>query len=131
MSDLIITRDFKNDTAVIGRYVLDGRTYHTMENIHTLIEAQLYLCERDMYYGGDGVGGKRDYPCFELRGVTGKTEVKFHIANYPHQLAACIAPGMARDEDIPAVWSSGTAFGIFMKYFDGVDSFELEIVEDF
>jgi len=131
MSDLLIIRNFKTDKAVIGTYNLGGKVYHTMENAKTLIVAQIYICERDMYYGGDGVGGKRDYPCFELRDVPDKTEVKFHIANYPYELKACIAPGMARDKDTPAVWSSGKAFRALMDYFAGRDSFELEIVEDF
>jgi len=126
---LVIIRDFNDSVACIGSYVLDGVTYHTMENAQKLIPAGRYWCEKDMYYGGDGVGGKTDYPCFELRDVPGRTEIKIHKANYPHQLLGCIAPGMARDEAKPAVWSSGTAFNILMQHF--TESFYLDIVDNF
>ena len=48
-----------------------------------------------------------------LRGVTGRTEILIHVANGPHQLDGCIAPGLEPgiwcEHDELSVWNSADA----------------------
>jgi hypothetical protein len=38
--------------------------------------------------------GSFKYPHYEVMGVTNRSYILFHVANYVHQLAGCIAPGL-------------------------------------
>ena len=82
-----------------------------------------YQCESAMYYAGDGVGGKRDYPAIEIFGslLNGRTLIKMHIANVPSELRGCIAfglaPGWYRGQW--SVRNSTDAFAEVMKQFGG------------
>lgn len=142
---IIIDRDIRYPTVTMGQmYSPDGDFGLKLQNgrtgLYTIelpwkdnqpkiscIPPGIYLAERDIFYGGDGPGGKKDYPCFEVRNVLGRTEIKFHIANYLKDIVGCIGPGMARDPAHPAVWSSTQAFGLFMDFLKGVDAFDLDI----
>lgn len=109
-----------------GLYTIERPWLNNQQDV-SCIPAGNYKAERDMYYGGDGPGGKRDYECFEIRNVPKRSEIKIHIANYIKDIIGCIGPGMARDPNHPAVWSSTQAFNLFMDYMRGIDEFELII----
>ena len=140
-----LDRDYRTDIVTLGYFYSAANNFgidlgDSRKGVHSLelpwkgnqqkiscVPTGIYECVRSMYYGGDGVGGKKDYECFELVDVPGRTEVKIHVGNYPHNFEGCIGLGMARSEDPPAIWSSGKAFALFMDYCHGVDSFQLEI----
>ncbi len=103
------------------------RPWKNNEPYVSCIPAAIYACQRSTYYGGDGVGGKPDYPCFELQNVPNRTQIKFHIANYPHDVNGCIGVGMTRADAYPAVWKSRQAFTKWMDIMEGVDEFTLFI----
>jgi hypothetical protein len=85
------------DQGTLGQLTLPNElTLYTIEQgstgAHPRIPAGLYEMHLGMYWGGDGPGGKADYPAYELA-VPGRTLIKIHVANWAHQLLGCIAPG--------------------------------------
>ena len=85
-----------------------------------------------MYYGGDGVGGKADYPAYEVMNVPGRTLIKLHAANKASELLGCIAPGLSMDifgGEI-GVTSSRKALEEFMAALGGTTDAELVITEE-
>lgn len=68
-----------------------------------------------------------DYEVFELADVPGRTEILFHVGNYLKNTEGCILVGMGYDRDVPAVWSSRTAFKQLMDYTAGLDGFEISV----
>lgn len=83
---------------------------------HSCIPCGTYPLSYGMFYGGDGVGGKLDYPAYILE-VPGRSEIKIHIANIYTQLLGCIAPGTALGyyKDLWAVLNSSVAHKQFME----------------
>lgn len=140
-----LDRDHRTDVVTLGRLYSDKNDFgfdlgDGQHGLHTLelpwkenqkriscIPPDNYIAVRSMYYSGDGVGGKRDYPCFELLDVPDRTEIKIHIGNYLKNFLGCIGLGKKRDTAVPAVWSSGEAFNLFMQYLDEIDKIEIEI----
>jgi len=84
------------------------------------VNTGIYIVEMDYYYKGG-------YPCYELRNVLDRTEIKIHIANFLHDILGCIGIGINRDEKIPMVSDSRKAFDLFMEYMQGIERFKLEI----
>ncbi len=134
--NIILDRDIRTDKVTLGKLYDETDTLflYTIErpwldNQQTIscIPSGTYKAERDMYYGGDGVGGRQDYACFEVRNVPDRTEIKFHIANYVKNVVGCIGVGITRDSSVPAVWNSAIAFIKFMDFLDGINEFNLEI----
>jgi hypothetical protein len=135
--DTLIMRDFRTNIVSLGTMTFDNpsigklrtieRPWKDNQQIISCIPTGIWVCERDMYYGGDGVGGKQDYECFEIRDVPDREEIKLHIANYVRQVVGCIGIGLTRDKKIPAVWNSSIAFKKFMEIQEGCDKFTLEI----
>jgi hypothetical protein len=55
---------------------------------------------------------------WQLEDVSGRTHIQFHVANWPHQLLGCIAPGLepaVSADGEPGVSSSRIAYNNFMK----------------
>ena len=140
-----LDRDHRSDVVTLGHFYSARNDFgidvgNGRKGVHSLelpwkdnqpriscIPVDIYICERSMYYGGDGVGGKADYPCFEIMNVPDRAEIKIHIGNYLKNFLGCVGLGMARDTAVPAIWSSSKAFALFMEYCEGVDEFEMEI----
>jgi hypothetical protein len=57
------------------------------------IPVGIYKLETTIFYGGDGPGGKRDYPTFKLLNVPGRTLIKIHVAQTCDDLKGCIGLG--------------------------------------
>lgn len=134
--NLKLIRYHRTPSVTIGKLIAEDDTFKcaTIErpwkdNQKTIscIPTGLYTVELGMYYGGDGVGGKQDYPAYELRNVPNRTEIKIHIGNYVRNVIGCIALGLKPDLAFPAVWSSQRAYQMFMQFMFGVDSFSLEV----
>lgn len=142
MKKLKLLRDFMDERVTLGVlsdpdpnrpsvlppiYTLE-RPWRMNQRTISCIPPGTYIAKLDMYYGGDGVGGaKNDYPAYELQDVPDRSEIKIHIGNYVRNVVGCIAIGLVRDAEVPAVWNSAKAFSTFMDYMHGYPAFELEI----
>ena len=111
------------ECCTVEREWLDNRP-----NISCIPEGN-YVLQLGMYYGGDGVGGRRDYEAYIVQDVPGRSLIKIHIANYAEQLKGCIAPGM-RFGTVSGEWavaSSTDAFDLMMAALMGDRTASLEI----
>lgn len=70
---------------------------------------------------------------WEVTDVHGRTYIMIHPANWPYQLAGCIAPGLGFGmlRDALAVTSSRDAFDKVMAQLEGRDEWTLEIQDPF
>jgi hypothetical protein len=84
------------------------------------VPAGIYFCVRRLspHFG---------YEVFELQNVPDRTNIEIHRANWVRQLLGCIALGMTRDEQTPAIGHSEQAFNAFMERMDGIQQFKLDI----
>lgn len=80
------------------------------------IPAGTYPLTLGFFYSGDGVGGKPDYPAYELRDVPGRSLIKIHRANIASQVKGCIAVGkqLGCEGGKWAVLRSAEAYAEFM-----------------
>jgi hypothetical protein len=81
------------------------------------IPAGRYPLTLGFFYSGDGVGGKPDYPAYELQGVPGRTLIKIHRANRASQVEGCIAVGKLLGSEAGqwAVLQSAIAYAEWMQ----------------
>lgn len=90
------------DKGTFGILDAYGLTFYTVElpwrknraNVSCIPEGT-YKLQREMFYGGDGPGGRPDYETFGLAGVVGRTFIKLHVANTAGELQGCIGIGNA------------------------------------
>ena len=71
---------------------------------------------------------------FEIKGVPGRSESKFHKGNTVDDTEGCPLLGESRDPagtilGKPSVLESSEAFARFMLHLEGVDKFQIEIRE--
>lgn len=87
------------------------------------IPCGVYRLKLGMFYGGDGVGGKRDYPAYEILGVPERDLIKIHVANKATQVKGCVGLGMQLGvlDGVWAVLNSQAAFDHFMELMDERD----------
>lgn len=123
-----LRRHLETSQGTLGQFSLPSNgTIYTMERKrtgeHPHIPAGTYEMRLGMYYGGDGVGGKKDYPAYELI-VPGRDLIKIHIANRASELLGCIAPGLSIGflAGELAVMQSRVAFTQFMVAMKNVES---------
>ena len=89
----------------------------------------IYTMTLGMYYGGDGVGGKKDYPAYVVRDVPDRDLIKIHVANTASDLLGCIAPGLDYGT-VSGEWAviqSWKAFNPMMAFLAGDQDVGLEI----
>jgi len=122
-----------------------------IENPATLIPPGEYECVLDTYHGSDPP--RTSYPCFRITkpwdadgdgipdldwpdldgdGRPDRDLLKIHRGNYAHQSRGCPLLGMERgyvDEDVPAVWRSTHAHGLYMAALQGHDRHRLIVTE--
>jgi hypothetical protein len=100
-------------------------------NISCIPEGR-YRIRRTRYNKGNAGAG---YPAFEILDVTGRSLIKIHVANWPHDVEGCVGVGDKqaviydkRDGNSYAgVTSSGNTHTAFMGVMDGVDEADLII----
>lgn len=129
MEKLFINRDYMTEVVTLGELFNKSR-HMKLQTIElpdldnmprvSCIPEGLYVCNLTRY-------NKGNYPAYEITDVENRTHILIHIANYLHDILGCVGVGLNRDENIPAIWRSKQAYGIFMAYLDGVEQFELEI----
>lgn len=80
------------------------------------IPAGTYPLKLGFFYSGDGIGGKPDYPAYELQDVPGRALIKIHRANRASQVKGCIAIGkeLGCEAGRWAVLQSAVAYGEWM-----------------
>lgn len=103
-------------------YTVERPWMQNQSNI-SCIPCGTYRLKLGMFYAGDGVGGKRDYPAYEILDVPGRDLIKIHIANRYQQVNGCVAPGFELGVyglDW-AVLNSHLAFDHFMELMAGRD----------
>ena len=134
---VILERWAANPRQTIGRMHIGAQSWLTVERskidmTHPCIPKGRYPLKLGMYYGGDGPGGKTDYPSYEVMSVPGRTLIKIHAANKASELLGCIAPGLSMDifgGEI-GVTSSRKALEEFMAALNGAMDAELIITEE-
>jgi len=90
---LTLHRKHPTETGIPGDLFIDDvRECHTLENKAKAIPCGTFDIELE-YSPRFG----RLLP--ELKGIPGRTECKFHTANWPHQLEGCIAVGRVSSTD--------------------------------
>lgn len=99
---------------------LENRWADNRPNV-SCIPAGTYICRR--------IVSPKYGVTFEVTDVQGRTHILFHWGNYPDDTLGCILLGITSDPAMPAVWHSKNAFAEFMQRLDGVDEFELEILD--
>ena len=69
------------------------RPWHGNTPFTSCIPVGVYRLVPTTFYGGDGPGGKRDYPTYKIVHVPNRTHIKIHVANVLDDLFGCIALG--------------------------------------
>jgi hypothetical protein len=82
-----------------------------------------YVCRR--------IDSPKHGDCFEVMNVPDRDMIEIHSANLAEQLEGCIAPGMQFGEvnGTPAVMNSKQAVASFMAMQQGLNEFNLRIIE--
>lgn len=100
MSNFELVRFANSPHGTFGRLRLGDAEWFTVEkpwnnNVPqtSCIPAGNYAVKSSMFYGGDGPGGRPDYPCYEIIGIPGRSLIKVHMANIADELLGCVAPG--------------------------------------
>lgn len=113
-----------------GKLEIIDKAFHTMElpwlenkRLVSCIPDGCYVCKR-----GWSSKNKALKEAFILQGVANRSDIQIHIANYPRQLLGCIALGEYFYDGDTGVGKSTDAINRFMALLDGVDEFELEII---
>jgi hypothetical protein len=82
-----------------------------------------YSCQRGMH---QLEGMTAPFETFEITGVTGHTNILFHVGNFNKDSEGCVLLGSALGAEM--VSGSKTAFLNFMNIQENVDEFILEVV---
>jgi hypothetical protein len=92
------------------------RPWENNQQFISCIPVGIYRLSPTTYYGGDGPGGKRDYPSYKLLSVPNRTHIKIHVANIFDDLFGCIGLGTVLGfiDKRWAVLNSKRAHGGFM-----------------
>ena len=83
-----------------------------------------YPLKLGIYFGGDGPGGKEDYPSYEILEVPGRKLIKMHIGNTIKDTQGCLLFGtdIAVYNDLWSIAASRKAYAGFMDVMAGIDS---------
>ena len=100
MPDVLLTREAYTQWGTFGRlYVRDfscwtcERPWIENKKGISCIPIDVYPLKKAMHYGGDGIGGNPDYPCYEVCDVPGRSLIHVHIGNYASDVQGCIVLG--------------------------------------
>lgn len=135
MISLILQREIQDERASMGRlftkngdseihflFTLENPWLANQPNI-SCIPAGDYVCRR--------VISPKYGETFEVTDVDGRTHILFHWGNYPSNTQGCILVGTSHAPEVPAVWNSRAAHAEFMDKFNGVDEFELTVLNPY
>lgn len=117
------------DHGILGRmgrwYVLENQWRDNRRNV-SAIPAGVYRCTRGVYHRGG-------YPAFELQDVPGRSLILIHAGNTDQDTRGCplIGSRVGVLGGRLAVLDSRAALAEFMATLEGVDEFELKIVNNY
>lgn len=106
-----------------GRLTLGDASWFTVERPWmqnkpsvSCIPAGAYRMKLGFFYSGDGIGGKPDYPAYELLHVPGRALIKIHKGNRMLDVRGCIALGkdLGAEGGMWCVRRSADAYAEFM-----------------
>ena len=124
--DVTLSREAYTQWGAFGRLRVGGFECWTVErpwlnntpNV-SCIPCGVYVMKPTMHYGGDGVGGRPDYKCYEITEVPNRSLIHVHIGNYAKDVKGCIAvgglPQWFSDKHTLGVPGSAATFGRFMQ----------------
>ena len=126
---LVLERQTRNSNATIGILFNPENQWEviTLENPwrnngpDSSIPTGIYKCSR--------VNSPKFGNTFEVCEVSGRTHILFHAGNTEVDTLGCILLGMTRTSEI-AIGRSREAFERFLNYTNGIDEFELEIMDE-
>lgn len=130
MKTLAIERFAYTPEGTFGRMTINGYTLYTVEQPWngnlvgaSCIPQGVYECVPSYYHRGG-------YKAVEVTGVAGRSQIKIHKANWPHQLRGCIAPvsDFGCVSDMVGGSNSSRAFKMFMEEY-GSERFTLRITQ--
>lgn len=141
---MILTRFAESKWGTMGRleapeydlslYTLEDEWRDNARNV-SRIPHGVYGCKRTIYH-------RYGYETFEVTGVPNRSRILFHPGNTEEDTAGCILLGKTYgpietvDEETGypvtkmALYNSRPAFREFMAALEGVDEFDLEIIDD-
>lgn len=127
MKTFVIEREYL-EKGTIGIISSDGLKLHTVERPKTgenpCIEEGWYIAERYFSPANNCI-------VWLLKDVPGRTMIELHVANWPHELKGCIAPGTGMQispEGDPGVTNSRIAFHQFMDATKDEEQIAFQIV---
>jgi hypothetical protein len=123
---LTLRRNVVNDRATIGDLIDGGFAVVTLENPwrgngpDSSIPAGYYRCIR--------VQSPKFGNTFEIANVPRRTHILFHAGNTEADTLGCVLLGL-RDNRRDMIFESRIAFNKFLAHTDGVEEFDLEILD--
>lgn len=135
----ILTRDLYDDAYTFGRLDLyDGilKVYSckTLELPWSCNTVRGSCIPAGVYPVVPEYSPRFDRELHELKLVPGRSEIKFHVANYVKQLQGCIGVGLSigdiNRDGVPDLKSSGVALSRMHDMLDGQMQWELQVVGD-
>jgi len=131
MNRLTLVRWCLGDFGTFGWLEIAGRTVHTVERAWADNQPNVSCIPEGVYACVPGRYNRGGYDAIEVLDVPGRSLIKFHKANWPSQLAGCIAPNVeVRPGTIACPmrgYNSAGAFRLLMEHY-GHREFELEII---
>jgi hypothetical protein len=126
MRTILLERFVLSDAVTIGRLTLPRPVnplilwacedpWNNNKENESCIPVGEYIVTARMYYGGDGPGGRPDYPTAEVMNVPDREHIKFHIGNEPIHTEGCPLVGL--DWSRNGVTNSKIGFGKFKDWF--------------
>lgn len=132
MIELILENLDFNEDGIWGTMLLNGTVFHTLQHAYAngsdfapKVPDGEYVCVRGLHRLEHM---DHDFETFEITGVSGHTNILFHIGNYNRDSTGCILLGLAFGKQSTGetmLLGSGAAFEAFMKNLDGFDQFKL------
>lgn len=112
---MILERYAYLSDCVMGRLLFGGDQVYTIER-PWLQNKPWESCIPDGEYALNPYSSAKYPDVWQVANVPGRTHILIHPANYAHQLAGCIAPGLSyriqapsEDREANAAWSSAAA----------------------
>jgi len=130
---MILERTAYLEHCVMGRLLFGGEQVFTIER-PWLCNKPWESCIPDGEYRMRPYSSAKYPNVWEVCDVPGRTHILIHAANYSHQLAGCIAPGLgyriaepSDGEESNAVWNSRKACGLVFEHLAAQDAPTLTI----
>lgn len=120
---LTVNRDRYTDKSTVGMVDIDG--IFQCYSLEPAREAEHPYIQAGQYKAKKGKSSKFGYTVIHVLDVPGRTDIEWHIGNYPSSTKGCTVVGQTRDTDF--VGNSERAFLELMSKLP--DEFDVEYVD--